>query len=317
MKKVLLFLCLLIALIFSLPYFLISKTLIVTNIITLPCSISAANRILQQKNNWEKFWPGKTQLTTQNLFTNDDYLFYNDYTFSITKVLQNILFISIASQNNKVNTNLVITSQSSDSLVLNWSYATQTSINPIIRIKQYQQAVHTKKTMQYILSVVKQFLSKDENIYGFDIVQMSTKDTLLVSTKITTKAYPSTAQIYSLIEKLKNNVEASNVKQTGFPMININQIDKLRYSLMVAIPVNKIINGKNDILYQRLIPGRFLTTTAIGGEKTVDIAYNSLQQYIQDYGRITMAAPFMYLITDRSKETDTLQWITKLYFPIM
>jgi len=36
-----------------------------------------------------------------------------------------------------------------------------------------------------------------------------------------------------------------------------------------------------------------------------------------DYQRAIIAIPFQMLITDRTKETDSTKWITRLYYPVV
>ena len=120
-----------------------------------------------------------------------------------------------------------------------------------------------------------------------------------------------------MIAKLQAYVKENGALQTGYPMLNVSHPDDKQYAVMIALPVNKILAEKGDIVYKRMIPGGFLTTTVTGGNGAVTNAYHQMEQYFQDYRNTAMAIPFMYLITDRSQEKDSSKWVTKLYFPVM
>jgi len=54
----------------------------------------------------------------------------------------------------------------------------------------------------------------------------------------------------------------------------------------------------------------------IGGSYTVEDALKQMKIYMNDYQKRAMALPFQSLVTDRSKQPDTLKWITRIYTPI-
>ncbi len=317
MKKLIAVALLLLILAIAGVYAFIPSNLTVSNVAVFRGSTTGTNRVLTEKKYWKKFWQGKTVLTPTPAFTNDDLFLHDNDTFRVAKLLQNSLLISISERENQINSRLLILSLRQDSIALQWSYDIKTSYNPFIRFQQYRNAVHLKENMTSVLKGIKIFLAKDENVYGLTITQTSTNDTLLVSTKKITTNYPSTNDIYSSLTKLEEYARQNDASQTGFPMFNVTELGKNEYALMTALPINKLLKESGDITYKRMIPGRFLTTTVTGGNATVSHAYGEMQQYFQDYRRTSMAIPFMYLITDRSKESDTSKWVTKLYFPVM
>jgi hypothetical protein len=65
-----------------------------------------------------------------------------------------------------------------------------------------------------------------------------------------------------------------------------------------------------------MVPGRFLKTEVTGGPYIIEHAHKMMQQYFEDYKRTSMAIPFEYLVTDRSKEPDTAKWVTRIYGPV-
>ena len=319
MKKV--FIAIIIVLILLLGvggiYVYIPSTLTVSANSTLHGTVTGSSRALLQKEKWKTFWAGKKELTPNGAITVNDLFIYNEDTFRIAKLLQNALAITISSGTTRVNSMLRVLPAGRDSVGINWTYNDTTSNNPINRLKQYQQAVTTKKNMDAVLQHITQFLSTNKNVYGISIEQTTTHDTTLISIYSILNKYPTTDDIYALVKKLQAYIDANKALQTGSPMLNITQLDSQRYKVRVALPTNKILNEQGNISYNRMIPGDFLSTTITGGSATVDNACRQMQYYFEDYKRTAMAIPFQVLVTDRSKEADTSKWITKLYFPVM
>ena len=317
MKKLIALFLVLLLIAIGCVYFFIPGNLVVNNVVALQCSLSGANRVMIQKENWKKFWPGDVHLTQEASFVHTDFFTCDNDTFHILKFLQNAVSISIAGDKTNVTSTLQILPLLKDSIVLNWGYTLTASTNPFTRIQQYRQAVRVKTNMATALNSIKKYLSSNENIYGLTIIRTSTVDTFLISTKTILDSYPTTDQIYSLLTKLQAYSKENGAVQTGYPMLNVTQPDLQHFIVMTALPVNKILPEKEDITNKRMIKGSFLTATVTGGNGTVNNAYQQMGQYFQDYNRTSMAIPFSYLITDRSKETDTSKWITKIYFPVM
>jgi hypothetical protein len=159
-------------------------------------------------------------------------------------------------------------------------------------------------------------MQKEENIYGLQIQNTTLEDTILVARKQTTKISPGTNEIYSMLASLKNYIKAQNAKPTGRPMLNITKMDENEFQTMVAIPIDKSLPSKGDIMQKKMVPGNFLTAEVTGGEYTVNRAMEQIRFYMNDHNMVAPAIPFQSLITDRTSEPDTSKWVTKLYAPV-
>ncbi len=128
--------------------------------------------------------------------------------------------------------------------------------------------------------------------------------------------YPSTNDIYSLVNKLNDYAIKSGALITGNPMYNVTPVEKDTVRLMVALPVNKSLLQTSSISAVKMVPGNFLATQVSGGEGTVRNALATMQNFITDNSKTSMAIPFSYLITNRVDEPDTSKWVTKIYMPV-
>ena len=88
---------------------------------------------------------------------------------------------------------------------------------------------------------------------------------------------------------------------------------------MVAIPTNKVLPDNGNIAFKILLADKDKTLTAEvqGGLQNIKKAYEELNMYMKDYNLSSRVIDWQSLITDRSKETDSTKWITKIYIPVV
>ena len=227
----------------------------------------------------------------------------------ITKPLLNSAEIEVLAGNQKAPGNIFLVSATNDSTKVYW----QSELPGYNRLTGYSALKELQHKINLALDSLKEFTENTENVYGIDIKQQTTKDTLLLTSRFTTRSYPGVNDVYPYINELKKTVLSMNAQPVGDPMLNVTRVDSSLYKCMIAIPVNKILD---DPSFVRMIPGRFLTAQIKGGPYTIRHAHEMMQQYFKDYQRTSMAIPFEYIITDRSAEPDTTKWITEIYAPV-
>ncbi len=316
MKKLLIILSIFVFLLLSGTYMIIPRVLHISESATISSSLQPSFRSLANLNNWNQWLPGST-LVPSTSSAGDAKLLYGDDTLYITKQLYNNLIIAITQPAVTIETSLLLVQSQKDSLTLIWTYSTSTSLNPVSRLVQYQRAVNNKKKLRAIMDRMQAFLEKDEHLYGLPIEEKSIKDSVLVSTSTLLAHKPQTSDIYRQIDKLQQYLQNIKGEQTGYPMVNISPMPNQQYKLMVALPTRTPPAESGDIVYRRMVPGRFLTTTVKGGNSAIENAYVKLQQYMEDHQRVSPGVPFQMLVTDRRTEQDTAKWVTHVYFPVM
>jgi hypothetical protein len=295
-------------------YIFIPANLAVSKVAVINCSPNAAYRIISSFTNDKKWWSNGNDQGSNSSHNNSLFV-YNKDTFRITKRLHSSVDIQVTNKNDSQLTNLFILPVSVDSTAIQWQAKFTTGVNPYQRIQAYYKAVQLKKSLARIVDNMTPFLEDKRKVYGISIDKTSTTDTLLVATKAVLAPYPTTDQIYKLIEKLQQHLYENGAQQTGSPMVNITPYDS-NYELMVALPTNLKINNKDDIFFKRMIPGNFLVTEVKGGDYKINQARNALKIYLDDYKKMAMAIPFQSLISDRRREPDSTNWITKVYYPV-
>ncbi len=306
-----LLLCVLIVLAVATVYFLIPATLTVAETIPIKCVSNAAFRNLSVAQSWGNWWPGAdTGVIAGNSF------YLSNSRYSLSKKADNNLEILIEDQKDTVKTAMNLLSIAKDSTLVNWHFNISAGNNPFSRIAAYRRALSLKKNMNILLHHIQNYLSDFKNVYGFPLVEGSTTDTTLLTTKTISATWPGTDLIYALIDKLKKTCSEQGCTITGTPMLNVSPLYNAGYLVRVALPVNRMMASKDSITGMRMVPGKFIIAEAVGGLQTVAGVHQQLSFYFQDFGRVSMAIPFDYLVTDRKTETDTSKWVTRIYAPV-
>jgi effector-binding domain-containing protein len=312
MKKILVLFFILCVTVLTIIYFNIPANNSFTKTVYIKTSINGAGRFLFDENKWIKWWPSDLQnnLAIINTKYNAD-----NYSYSIQKKMYSSINIAIKKNGTEYITAINLLSLNNDSVAVIWSCKFQPAADPIAKIKNYFDAKTQEKNAVQLLSNLKSFLEKNENIYGINITQVMVTDTVLIATKYKSAIYPTTPVIYDLIQKLKKYISLNNARETNPPMLHI-EYDSNYFKTMVAIPVNKGLPGNENFLLKRMVPGKILVTQIKGGVYTTNEALRKLEIYIDDNRLHSPAIPFESLITNRLEEPDTSKWVTKIYYPI-
>lgn len=308
MKKWLLAPALVILAAFACIYLFIPARLNIVQITPINCTTPGAFRALASPDKWKVWWPGAPE--------QHDSLRFQHTSFVLTKTLINTFEIRVHNNESPVNSILHLIPLPGDSTLIKWDCSYPTGINPIKRIRHYQQAVALKNNMAELLGHFKSFAEKKENIYGISFHETVFRNSFLISTKAYMQNYPTVSAIYSRINDLKKYSALHQARQTGNPLVNIAPANPSGYQLMTALPIDKPIPASGEFFNQRIPLNHFLVTRVQGGDSSINHALRQFQLYVRDYHRTVMAIPFQQLITDRSAEPDTSRWITEIYFPL-
>ena len=264
---------------------------------------------LANQNEWNKWWPVPTNSRASAWV-------YNGNSYSVDAYAVNTVETIIQKKNSQLISRILVVPQTNDSSALEWTVQVNTGNNPLKKMQHYFTRQNLKADMTSILISLKNFVEKQENIYGMKIEKAMVTDTVLVATRAQFPHYPSTPEIYGMIAKLKVYIKSENASETNPPMLNVLQIDSNLYDVMVGIPTNRLLNGKGDIELKRLVLGNIIWGEVRGGSYTAEAAIKQLENYKIDYRLTSPAIPFASLVTDRMKEPDTTKWITRLYYPV-
>lgn len=287
-------------------YIFIPARLTVTNNVVVNATLNSTGRIIIDSSKWKSWWPDKSSPE----------LIFNGYRYSPSKGVFNAVEVNIHNNKQHIESRITVMPLNKDSVLLEWRSDYESGNSPLARIDSYNKASDLKNDMRHLLSQLKTFLEKTENIYGTPVIKTKVKDTLLIVTIETLPNIPSTEQVYHMIDRLKAHAKKENVPETGYPMLHYLQTGDARFETMVALPVGRAPKEYGGVSIRRMVPGNILITEIKGGPWTIRQSFRQLQNYIGDHRIVSPAKPFESLVTDRRNEADTTKWTTKIYYPI-
>ncbi|HLK30248.1 MAG TPA: hypothetical protein VKT28_16825 [Puia sp.] len=297
-------------------YILIPSRLTVSKTIKSSCNIEAADRFFSDTSKWIKWWPQNKQHPSGNSLNNNSFA-HDGCNYRIAKLLYNNVNLLIdCGDVDNIGSDIRIASLDQDSILIGWEFTVPTSKNPFKKIIQYQHAKHIEKSVNSILASFKSFIEDTKSVYGVDFHQTMSKDSTLVSMTSVSATYPTTQEIYKIIDTLKTYISSQGAKEINYPMLNVSKKNGTEFIIMIAISVNKVLDGNNRIAIKRFVPWKMLEGEVHGGVYSVDKAFEQFYNYKNDHQHSIMALPFQSLVTDRSKEQDTTKWVTKICAPI-
>lgn len=289
------------------------ETIVLTN-------TNGFNRTITDHQRWKQWWPGEMD-TVQNDKAPYRLVFNkNHYTFLESSAT--FQTIQIHQGDDTVLSQLVFVPLNKDTISIQWEAANITSFSPLKRYSRYRHLNGLEKDWQVILIKLKEYFSSASNIYGLAIQKEKVKDSILITTIINTRLPPTTDTIYSLIDELKTFAKKRGANQRGLPMLNISQVNTVdagaSYRTQVALPVDRELPVEGRIQYRWMFGGgKILAAEVKGGPATIANAFLQLENYVADHNLVAPAIPFQSLVTDRRAITDTNQWVTKVYWPVM
>ncbi len=270
---------------------------------------SAARFVLDQKA-WNQWWPAST------INKNDSIFPYKNFEYAVNWKMISGDSVLIKSKDGYVRSLINLLPINKDSVGIQWEGESQAETNFLKRIQNYFTQKELQNNSAEVFTALKNFLEKDDKVYGIKIEHKMVVDTLLLSTKKIFKTYPSTEQVYEMVNDLKKYMSSNAVLPTNPPMLHVVQ-DSSVFKTMVAIPINKEIKNTDRFVIKKMVAGKILISQIDGGSASAEAAIKKIELYMDDYHLLSPAISYQSLITDRTQEKDSSKWVTKVYYPIM
>lgn len=312
MRKLIVLLLLVLLIVLGCVYAFIPSRLPLKETISAKTNAKAFSRTLFNETTWKQWWPGQTNDRSSTVFM------YNGSRYTLARKTFSSLVISIQRGTDSLSTELVLIPVQPDSVELNWIGMMETSVSPLRRWQKKSWAKHLTNDLRFLLSRMRAYSVDPDNLYGIRIREEKVVDSTLIFTSTTFSSYPTSKNIYQLIDKLRRFAATGNAHQTGSPMLNMLPYGKDSYLVRVALPVDKKLKDEGDIRYKWMLGGgKILVAEVRGGPAQIEKAFLAMGQFVDDHQRTAPAIPFQSLVTDRRNEPDTSKWVTKLYWPVM
>jgi len=313
MKKWIIAAALLVLLFIVSTYIFIPSQIIVARTITATANPIATYRFLANDSNWASWWPGSVGNAANHAVFEA-----GGYQFRKTSNMYEYFDILISKGGSTEKSLLYLFTLGLDSIRIKWSTAISSGNNPFSRIRNYLHAEETGQQMDDILSAMQKHISVVKNLYGIDIRKEKVKLDNMVSITRVINRPPGIGDLYDMIRQMKNYISQSQAKEPDAPITHTTPLDNGYFSVLVAVPVERYLPGKDSIVPKKMLKGGdILVSDVTGGKSKIDSVMKLMDQYVSDHRNIRIAVPFQSLITDRSSEPDSNKWFTKVYFPII
>jgi len=272
------------------------------------CPPAAAQRILTEKERWQRWWPGKQ--TSAGTFQ------FDGCSFRIDRMLFNGLSATVFSGNDSLKGELFLNAGDTGTISLGWTSDQPTSRNPLKRVMTAGMAKRVGKSIRLLLDSMKIRLEDPLHLYGFKPRMAKVTDEFMISVKETLNHYPTVSESYAVIGEIRGHISREGGTEKNPPMVNVTRIGDSLFQMMVAIPTTTELQGKGKFLFKKMVLGNIVVGEITGGPQMILNSEKELENFVRDHGKTSPAIPYQSLVTDRSLEQDTSKWITRLYYPV-
>ena len=272
------------------------------------CTPTAATRVMSDIKNWNMWWPGEIQ--------QDSLFLYNHEKIHIQTILLNGFYADIQLKDIPVFIDIQFLSAPKKQSEFSYSYTFYYSSNPLIKFLQLIKTGSVKSALDSLLIKIASNLADVKKVYGFEIVEERVPNAIHISTKKEFNHYPTTDDIYGLVDALNKYISENQSKAVNDPIYNIFTPDDKHYQLMVAIATDRPLPTNNTFLFKEMVRGKIIVGKSIGPNSTIDQCLKQVEYFVKDHGKSSPAIQFNRLITDRRKEKDSTKWITTINYPV-
>ena len=242
----------------------------------------------------------------------------NGIEFTIQPALSNLVEIYIESKHIKTKSFITANGVTKQTTAMHWFFEFNTTLNPIQRLKDYQEAIEIKNATAQILNHISAFLEEPKYVYGYDIKEVTLQDTILITTKFASKGLPTNEQIYTQADALTKYLTSYQKVAINNPMVTVLENPTNDYTIMVGISINGEIPQTDNFRIKRMpVNGKMFVTDVKGGTQSIQNGYAALKSFLLDSKRPSPAVPFELHLNDRRQVTDSAQWKTRIYYPVM
>jgi hypothetical protein len=307
MKRVLVFLILLLAVVMGVLYAGISTVQSFSKSVLIGCTSEGAFRVLANKRSSKQGWPGEK--------LNDSTYNFEQLQYTVGNFFINTIALRF-SETGKAE--LIADETMPDSVRFTINHTQKLPLNPLGRIKAYLDLKKTQQKVDALLAAFKQKIDGEELVYGIKINMNRVTDTAMISTRKLINHYPSVSEVYEMIDAIRAYIKTNGGEESNAPMLHVYEESAGKFYVMVAVPTKTVINGTETFLQKRMLAnGYILASEVTGGDATIQKGEAAMKQYVEDHQKSSPAIPFQMLMTDRRSEPDTTKWKTRLYYPVM
>lgn len=152
--------------------------------------------------------------------------------------------------------------------------------------------------------------------YSYDIMEKTVEAKTIAGIREKIKAGDISKVLGKNYGLLMAYVTKSGAKCVGQPMAITMAWDSLTWDFVAALPIDKEIPSQGNIKVEKSYTGKVIYIVYKGAYDKTYNAYMDLDAYVEENGLTEAAGPWEVYVTDPTTEPDTSKWITEIYFPV-
>jgi effector-binding domain-containing protein len=330
LKKILIWLGIIIVLLIVISFFLPSKMLMERDIIIKSPPTVVYDQINILKN-WEKWSPWyKMDTTAKITYSTPDSGIGAWYTWESTNKKIGKGKLSLMETKSPSLVKLRLSMMEGDSQTLSsfllapadsgtkvsWLFDSRIGLNPFNKYMALIMKSVLRKSFDNGLADLKRVCESHptETQYKIELTDVKAfcyigiRDTCSYST-ISQKMGQQFGQLMEFLTKNK-------VIEIAPPFAIYHKFENGIFDMESAIPIDKCIKSKGNIKCSDMKEGKAVVLYYTGSYDKMDKAYRQLEEWISKNNHKISGPPWEEYITDPSKEKDPSRWLTKIYFPV-
>lgn len=277
--------------------------------IPVPVPAAAIVRLLTDTASVAQWWPGERsaqgdlQWAQGTYRIREAFISHIEFTSLRNGIPATILFSAAAEQQESTLMTLSI----KDSLTGNFLW------------KPLQQLTRMRQRGEHaaLLDTLARYFSNPDRVYGYRIEAKLVPDASLISLRRGFDHYPTTVEVYAMVDEVKAWIAGQGGRETNLPMLHVYTSDATAFEAMVAIATDRELTGKDPFSLKRMLRnGKILVAEVRGGPEAVARCQEAMEHYVKDHRLLSPAMPFQRLVTDRRAESDSTRWVTAINYPI-
>ncbi len=308
MKRVVFILVFILIILLVFIYVFIPSTITSSKTASVKCIDKNILQLIGNRQGWNK-WLSKEH-------SSSDLIQYKDYQIKLGPATYTSVAFDALKDGDVIFNEIGFVKDSVTKTKISVISSVATGMNPFTRFRKWQMMKNYEIVINDLMQQLIGFAEDKKNIYGVDITDGRIPDSLFISTRKTFDHHPMEAEVYQLIDQLNVYANTKNAKQVNQPMMHLERIDSNHFEIMVALPIDKVIDNAGSFSFKQMVKGNTLIAEVLGGRATINNGLRALEQFKSDYQFTSPAISFESMITDRRAEPDTSKWVTRLYYPI-
>ncbi len=201
------------------------------------------------------------------------------------------------------------------STIVTWRVGSNLGINPVSRWFGLFMDRMVGPDIESGLGKLR-LVAASRNINGFEIIDFEAPSRILLSVRDTASPASLNSKLASMYNKISIFLKTRNLSPTGNPTTIYHNFATQIFDIEACIPVaNKVITPVGMFCVETGVQ-KTVMVKYFGSNNSIYGAYEAIQTYINDKGLQVTGPSWEEYISDPTRETDSGQWQTNIYFPV-